>query len=51
MGKQRKDGVRICLLIDRPLWERFVEYANVKGQTLTTALERMIKQFLETENT
>ncbi len=46
MARPKKDGSYINYYIDRELVEKLREYADDKGQTMTTALERIIKDFL-----
>lgn len=43
MARQKKDGERVSLYLDRTMMEQLREYANEKGQTLTMAMERLIK--------
>ena len=45
MPRPKKDGRHINYYIDRMIYERLEEYAEEKGQTMTTALERILKQF------
>ena len=45
MPRPKKDGRHINYYIDRMIYERLEEYADEKGQTMTTALERILKQF------
>lgn len=45
MPRKKKDGRHINYYIDRLIYERLEEYADEKGQTMTTALERILKQF------
>ena len=45
MPRKKKDGRHINYYIDRMIYERLEEYAEEKGQTMTTALERILKQF------
>ena len=40
-------GRHINYYIDRMIYERLEEYADEKGQTMTTALERILKQFFD----
>ena len=50
MPRAKKDGQHINCYIDRALCEQLKAYANEKGQTMTTALERILKQHFEEEN-
>ena len=45
MPRKKKDGRHINYYIDRLIYERLEEYADEKGQTMTMALERILKQF------
>ena len=45
MPRPKKDGRHINYYIDRMIYERLEEYADEKGQTMTMALERILKQF------
>ena len=47
MARPKKDGRYINYYIDRVIFERLEEYADEKGQTMTTALERILKQFFD----
>ncbi len=47
MPRAKKDGKFINYYIDRQLVERLVDYAADKGQTVTTALERILKKHLD----
>ena len=47
MPRQKKDGRHINYYIDRRVFEELEAYAQEKGQTMTTALERILSQFLE----
>lgn len=47
MPRAKKDGQHINCYIDRILCERLKAYADEKGQTMTTALERILKQYFE----
>ena len=46
MPRQKKDGRHINYYIDRKVFEELEAYAQEKGQTMTTALERILSQFL-----
>lgn len=50
MPRARKDGQHINCYIDRTLCEQLKAYADEKGQTMTMALERILKQYFEREN-
>ena len=47
MPRKKKDGRHINYYIDRVIFERLEEYADEKGQTMTMALERILKQFFD----
>ena len=47
MARAKKDGRRINYFIDRVIYERLESYANNKGQTVTMAIERILKQHLD----
>ena len=47
MGKPRKDGQRFNMIMDRNLYNRLSFYADEKGQTMTLAIERLLKQSLD----
>ena len=47
MPRPKKDGRHINYYIDRMIYERLEEYADEKGQTMTTALERILKQLFD----
>ena len=50
MPRAKKDGQHINCYIERTLWEQLKSYADEKGQTMTTALERILKQYFERVN-
>ena len=47
MARPKKDGERISLFFSRDLLIRLRSYADKKGQTLTTAIERMVEKCLD----
>ena len=47
LPRKKKDGRHINYYIDRMIYERLEEYADKKGQTMTMALERILKQFFD----
>ena len=47
MPRKKKDGRHINYYIDRMIYERLEEFADEKGQTMTMALERILKQFFD----
>ena len=49
MARPKKDGVRVNLFLDREMMERLRSYAEEKGQTMTTAIERIITAKLNEE--
>ena len=49
MSRPKKDGININYYIDRKLVEKLRDYAEEKGQTMTMALERILKVYFEQE--
>lgn len=47
MPRQKKDAIKVCMNIDVELWERVKAHAEEKGQTLTTAVERLLSKALD----
>lgn len=47
MARPKKDGAYINYYVDRELVEKLRDYAEDKGQTMTTALERILKEYLD----
>ncbi len=47
MARQKKDGEKISLYLDRPTVERLRRHADVMGQSMTVALERSINGYLD----
>lgn len=47
MAKPKKDGRNFNCFLDRNLFNRFSFYADQKGQTMTLALERILKEYLD----
>lgn len=47
MARPKKDGRHINYYLDREVYQKLETYANAKGQTMTTALERILKQFFD----
>lgn len=50
MPKKIKDSVPVSMRIERLVYERLRAYAEDKGQTYTTALERIITAYLNEED-
>lgn len=50
MAREKKDGKHISYYIDRTIYERLKIYAEDKGQTMTTAVERIIGEYLDAED-
>ena len=46
----KKDGRYINLYIDQKIYEQFRAYAEEKGQTLTTAFERIVSEYLNAQD-
>lgn len=47
MPRKKKDGRHINYYIDREIYERLEQYADEKGQQMTTAIERILKDHLD----
>ena len=47
MARPKKDGRHINYYIDRKIFEELESYAQEQGQTMTMALERILRQFFE----
>ena len=47
MPRKKKDGRHINYFLDRQIYERLERYADEKGQQMTTALERILKEHLD----
>lgn len=47
MPRKKKDGRYINYYIDRQVYERLEQYADEKGQQMTTAIERILKDYLD----
>lgn len=47
MPRKKKDGRFINYYIDRQIYERLEQYADEKGQPMTTAIERILKEHLD----
>lgn len=47
MARPKKDGAYINYYVDRELVEKLRDYAEDKGQTMTTAIERILKDYLD----
>ena len=50
MSRQKKDGINVSFYIDRETMERVRAHADENGQTLTTAVERLIKKALDNDD-
>lgn len=46
MARPKKDGRFINYFIDRDIYERLKSYAEAKGQSMTTAIERILDRHL-----
>lgn len=46
-GRPKKDGTKVSFYLDSALVERLRGYCEEKGQTMTTALERIVKDHLD----
>ena len=49
MPRPKKDGEKVSVYLDRTMMMRLRAYADDRGQTLTTAMERIITQYLDRE--
>lgn len=47
MPRKKKNGRFINYYIDRTIFERLERYADEKGQPMTTALERILEEYLD----
>lgn len=47
MSRIKKDGEYVNIYMDRELKQRIKDYADEKGQTMTTAIERILKSYLD----
>ena len=50
MPRAKKDGRYINLYIDQKIYDQFRAYAEEKGQTLTTAFERIVSEYLNAQD-
>ncbi len=49
MAKPKKDGRHINYYLDRQVYKALESYAEEKGQTMTMALERIVRDYLKIE--
>ena len=49
MARVKKDGEKISFYVDRQVMEDLRAYAEEKGQTVTMAMERILRAFLDEE--
>lgn len=49
MPRPRKEGTHINLILRQDIYDRFVAYAERKGQTKTMAMERILEKALDQE--
>lgn len=49
MARAKKDGEKISFYVDRQVMEDLRAYAEEKGQTVTMAMERILRTFLDGE--
>lgn len=47
MPRKTKDSVPVSMRLEKTVYERLRDYAEDKGQTYTTALERIITAYLD----
>ena len=50
MAREKKDGRFINYYIKREVYEELKKYAEEKGQTMTTALERILEEYWKNYN-
>ena len=46
MARQKKDGKKVTYYLDQNIINRLSKYADTHGQTMTTAIERILEKFL-----
>lgn len=49
MPRAKKDGEKISFYVDRQVMEDLRAFAEEKGQTVTMAMERILRAFLNAE--
>ena len=49
MARAKKDGEKISFYVDRLVMEDLRAYAEEKGQTVTMAMERILRTHLDAE--
>ncbi len=49
MARAKKDGEKISFYLDRQVMEDLRAYAEEKGQTVTMAMERILRTHLDEE--
>lgn len=47
MAREKKDGKHINLYIEKEILEQLERYCEKAGQTKTMAIERILKQYLD----
>ena len=47
MARAKKNGEKVSLYLDKEIMARLRAYADEKGQTLTMAMERIMKAFFD----
>ena len=47
MPRAKKDGKHLNCYLERKLVEKLTAYADERGQTITTALERILKKHFD----
>ena len=50
MPRPKKEGTHINLILRQDIYDRFVAYAERKGQTKTMAMERILEKALDEED-
>lgn len=47
MSRKKKCGRHINYYIEKDIYDEFEKYAESQGQTMTTALERILRHYFE----
>ncbi len=50
MARQKKNGRPVSFYIDKGVMQKVEEYAELHGQTLTKAIERLVEKGFAAEN-
>lgn len=49
MSRKKKEGTHLNVVLRQDIYDAFCAYAERKGQTKTTALERIIQKVIESD--